>query len=196
MMERITDKTLGDGYPSLINARLACDEPERYTVLNRGISGHRISDIYARIKKDCINLAPDVLSLMIGINDVWHECSFRNGVDNGRFARIYDMMLEEILEALPNIRIILLQPYVFEGMATKEHWDFFRDETALRAQVVEQMAEKYNAYLIRTQKLLDDACAKTGTASALWAYDGVHPTPAGHQLIADEWLRVFRGLSL
>ena len=197
MQQQMTDKTLGDGYPCLVNARLAADCPNKYLVLNRGISGHRISDMYARIKRDLINLAPDVLSIMIGINDVWHECSFKNGVDNDHFTRLYDMFLEEIKAALPDMKLIILEPYVFHGRATAENWDYFREETKLRIQANRDLAAKYKAdVLINTQALFEKACADTGTESAYWAYDGVHPTPAGHQLLADTWLKEFKKLGI
>ncbi|MCQ2440740.1 MAG: GDSL-type esterase/lipase family protein [Clostridia bacterium] len=74
---RDNDDSLGQGYPLLIKSELGFENPERYTFLNRGISGNRIVDLYARIKKDLINLAPDYVSILIGVNDVWHEIGRR-----------------------------------------------------------------------------------------------------------------------
>ena len=81
--------SIGQGYPCLIASRLGADEPETYEFVNRGISGNRIVDVYARIKADCWNLAPDLLSILIGVNDVWPEFGGKNGVDAKRFYNVY-----------------------------------------------------------------------------------------------------------
>ena len=78
------------------------DDPTKHEIFNRGISGNRVVDLYARIKSDVWNLKPDVLSILVGVNDVWHELDIANGVDIERYERIYGMMLEETLERLPN----------------------------------------------------------------------------------------------
>ena len=96
-----TDSLLGMGYPLLAAAQLSAEEPGRYEFLNRGISGNRVVDLDARVKRDCINLKPQVLSIMIGVNDVWHELMEQNGVDAEKFRRVYQAMLEENAAALP-----------------------------------------------------------------------------------------------
>ena len=97
-----TNSVLGMGYPLLAAAQLSVEEPGRYEFLNRGISGNRVVDLDARIKVDCINLRPDVISIMIGVNDVWHELGDHNGVDAPKFRRVYQGMLQEITQALPD----------------------------------------------------------------------------------------------
>jgi lysophospholipase L1-like esterase len=188
----MTNEFLGSGYPALVNAQLAFEEPGRYEVLNRGISGNRIVDLDARVKADCINLHPDVLSIMIGINDVWHDVMARNGVDAEKFERVYDNMLAEILRALPNLKLILIEPFVLHGPATEPNWDFFSRETDLRRAAVWRLAAKYGALFVPAQKLFSDAAANT--APVVWSKDGVHPTPAGHWMLALEWLKLFRSL--
>ena len=118
-----TDKSgynryLGCGYAQLIQAALGYDFPDEYEVLNRGISGNRIVDLYARIKADLINLKPDVISILIGINDVWHEYAHQNGVDAEKFELVYDWIIQEIRESLPNAKILILEPFVLPGSAT------------------------------------------------------------------------------
>ncbi|MBQ4153450.1 MAG: GDSL family lipase, partial [Oscillospiraceae bacterium] len=119
---------LGAGYPKFVAGHLDFEEPGAYECLNRGISGNRIVDVYARIKRDIINLAPDYMSLLIGVNDVWHEVNHQNGVDAEKFERIYDMLIGEVKEALPEIKIMIMSPYVIKGTATEEKWDDFRPE--------------------------------------------------------------------
>lgn len=90
---------LGRGYPHLIKAGLGLDCPGDYEFINRGISGNRIVDLYARIKCDFINLQPDYASIYIGVNDTWHEIASQNGVDTAKFEKIYEMLIDEIQAA-------------------------------------------------------------------------------------------------
>lgn len=187
-----TNHILGTGYPMLVASQLGFEHPGRYTVLNRGISGHRIVDLDARIKVDCINLEPDVLSILIGINDVWHELMFNNGVGAAKFERVYDTMLEETLKALPKLKLILIEPFVLRGSATEEKWEQFQLETELRRTATQRLAAKYGAALLPAGSLFDEAAART--AAGDWCADGVHPTAAGNWLLAQAWLKLFRSL--
>ena len=196
LRSRDNDFFAGNGYPTMVAGCLGFEEPGKYSFLNRGISGNRVVDLYARIKKDLINLKPDVLSILIGVNDVWHEEEIQNGVDAVKFERIYNMLLDEVQEALPGIRLIILEPFVLPGSATEntpEHpsrWEFFRDETPLRAAAAKRVAEKHGASFVPLQHLFDEACKLA--PPEYWLRDGVHPTAMGHELIAREWVKAFR----
>ena len=100
--------SLGIGYARLVAAELGFENPSEYTFYNRGISGNRIVDVYARMKADITNLKPDYMSILIGVNDVWHEIAHQNGVAAEKFEKIYDMLIAEILEVLPNIKIMII----------------------------------------------------------------------------------------
>ncbi len=182
--------SIGQGYPCLIASRLGADEPGRYEFINRGISGNRIVDVYARIKADCWNLEPDLLSVLIGVNDVWHEFAVKNGVEADRFYNVYKMLVSDTKERLPGIRLVLMEPFVLKASATEGAWEAFRTETEKRAAAVKRIAQECGAVFLPLQAMFDEA-AETMPAS-YWLGDGVHPTPAGHQLIADAWLRAFR----
>jgi lysophospholipase L1-like esterase len=190
---------LGAGYARLVSAELGYENPGEYTFYNRGVSGNRIVDLYARIKADIINLKPDYMSILIGVNDVWHEIGSKNGVDADKFEKIYTMLLEEIKEALPNIKIMLLAPYVIEGTATQNieenptRWETFRTEVDKRIAAVDRIGNKFGLPVIHLQEKFDDHIAINNNP-AYWAADGVHPTVFGHELIAREWLSVFRTL--
>ena len=110
---------LGAGYARLVSAELGYENPGEYTFYNRGVSGNRIVDLYARIKADFINLAPDYASIYVGVNDTWHEIAAQNGVDTEKFEKIYTMYIDEIKAACPNIKLIIIAPYVLEGNAIK-----------------------------------------------------------------------------
>ena len=177
----------GAGYPALVAARIFGDHlGNGYNIINRGISGNRVVDLYARWKKDCLNLTPDVLSILIGVNDTWHEKSeSRNGVEVERYKLIYDMLLEWTVKTLPEIKLVLMEPFVLETGAVSADW---LPEIAERGAVVKELAQKYNAIFIPCQQIISDAAAKAG-ADDLILRDGVHPSVMGHQVLADAWLK-------
>ena len=179
---RENDNARGHGYATMTAARLMLDHPGQFQIINRGIGGNRIVDLYARIKMDFINLKPDYLSILVGVNDVWHEVARENGVDNEKFLRVYCWLIEEIKAALPDIKIYILEPFVLKGPATEEHFDLFDREVRLRAESAKKVAEKYNLTFIPLQDKLDALCEVC--ESTYWLGDGVHPTAAGHELIA------------
>ena len=187
--ERGSLLNIGQGYAMICASTLAAKYPYQFSFINRGISGNRIVDVYARIKADCWNLTPDVLSILIGVNDVWHEIGGQNGVDADRFYRVYKMLVEDTKKALPDVRMILMEPFVLNCGATADNWDYFKTETALRAEVVKTIASECGQIFLPLQKMLDDAC--TLAPAEYWVGDGVHPTVAGHKLIADAWMRTF-----
>ena len=181
--------SLGAGYPLLVSARLGVREPGEFTFRNTGIGGDRSVDIYARIKKDCWNLEPDVISILMGINDVWHELGDRNGVGAERFYRIYRMLVEDTKARLPEAKLLLMEPFVLPGTGTIGDWEVFTREVPFRSQAVRRIAEEFHAMYLPLQEMFDEHCK--AAPPAYWLMDGVHPTPAGHQLIADAWLDLF-----
>lgn len=180
---------MGGGYPLKVTGRINCDYPGEYEIINRGISGNKIVDLYARMKRDVINLAPDYMSILIGVNDVWHEFGGKDGVCAEKFEKIYDMFLSEVTEALPNIKIMLLGAYVTKNTATEAVWDTFSSEVAKRAEIAEKLAKKYNLKFVPLQCRFDEAIEKH--PEPYWTREGVHPTQAGHELIAREWIKAF-----
>ncbi len=181
---RDNDNDRGTGYPTLVSAELGFKYPGEYRFINKGISGNRIVDLYARIKCDFINIKPDYLTILIGINDVWHELGDRNGVDNGKFFRVYCELIEEIKAMLPDLKIFILEPFVLEACATEGKYGIFRRETEMRAESAKAVAEKYGLTFIPLQAKFDEAEKKAD--ASYWLGDGVHPTAAGHELIARE----------
>lgn len=183
----VRDSSLGAGYVKLISTRLLCDSPEKnYEIINRGISGNRIVDLYARWKADCINLAPDVLTILIGVNDTWHERGGQNGVEVPRYERFYRELIEWTLSALPNIKIILMTPF---ANPVNDHIASFFPEVNERQAVVEKLAKEFSLPCVKLHE--DFEAANTRAPMEYWTPDGVHPSGAGHQLIADAWLKAF-----
>lgn len=110
---------MDSGYPCLIQADLCLNRTD-IEVLNCGISGNRVTNLLARWKKDCINLRPDVISILIGVNDVWHEQSHQEGVDAELFEETYRVLLRYTKRMLPETKLILLGAYLTHGTATEK----------------------------------------------------------------------------
>ena len=183
---------LGTGYPNLIASSLGYEFPGRYEFINRGISGNRVVDLLARWKKDCLNLKPDCLSILIGVNDVWHELGEPNGVSAERYEVVYKMLLDDVKNTLPETKIIILTPYVTHGTATDDNWEYFESEVKMRSDAAARIANLYGTEIINLQELFDKKCETTD--ASLWTADGVHPTQAGHELIKQAWLDKFKAL--
>ena len=181
-------RELGRGYVRMLASDLTCWHPD-YEVLNAGVGGNRVTDLLPRWRKDCLELYPDVLTILIGINDVWHELFNQNGVEAPLFEEVYRILLRETREALPGTRIILMGAYVMHGSATNEKWDYFEKETAIRREITRKLAEEYGTDYLDLQKTFQEAL---GTCpEECWTGDGVHLTPPGHRLIAQAWKKVY-----
>ncbi len=175
---------LGSGYANLIAAHLLQTRPQDHLQLfNRGISGNRVTDLYARWKVDGINLQPDLISILIGVNDTWHEFMVGNGVEVDRYTAIYRMLLDYTKQRLPAVQLVLCEPFVLKCGVVTDGWIA---EMAERRQVVRALATEFDAIFVPFQGVFDQALEKA--EPAYWAADGVHPTPAGHRLLADAWL--------
>lgn len=184
-MDAPANKGLGIGYPYLTAAELLATQPEKdWQIYNRGISGNRVVDLYARWKIDAVNLHPDVLSILIGVNDTWHEKANKNGVEVPRYDQIYRMLMDWTVSELPETKIILLEPFVLLTGAVEADWI---DEINARREVVKKIAKDYNTLFLPLQSVFDEACKKA--PMEYWLGDGVHPTAAGHHLIAQAWLK-------
>lgn len=194
--DRVWDTDFGKGYAVMMAGSLTYKFPGEFLIYNKGISGDRIVDLYQRIKCDIINLKPDYMSLLIGINDIWHEYMNKNGVDTEKFEKIYSMLIEEVKEALPDIKIILLEPFVLKGTTppwggegTDVHWEKFEKDIVIRAEIVKRIAKKYNLSFVPLKEEFETLGKKYG--NDVWLVDGVHPTPAGHKLIAERLEEAF-----
>ncbi len=186
--DMVTTYGVGPGYVNVIASDLVYSNPLKYQIINTGISGERIVDLYARIKTDCWNYQPDVISILIGVNDVWHEIARQNGVELERFEAVYRMLIKDTKKALPNIKFILLEPFIQKGEATEEKYDEFL--IALEyAKIVKKLAQEFDIPFVSLQKPLDDYSKKYGYDKTL--ADGIHPGIAGARVIANEWLKVF-----
>jgi len=175
----------GHGFVYLLAARIGAGAPgQNATFLNRGVSGHTVLDLAKRWPKDTLELKPDVLSVLIGVNDS------SKGVAPEVFERTYDELLTAACAANPKLRLVLCEPFLGAAGSAIDKSPGRRERLALLVPVVRLLAAKHGATLIDFQKIFDEAQRRA--PSSYWIWDGVHPTTAGHQLMADEWERVVR----
>lgn len=182
-------KSRGNGYATVVAATLGYKYPGEYDFINRGIGGNRVVDVYARIKNHILNIKPDYMSILIGANDVWHELEIQNGISTEKFKKIYSMLISEIKEELPDIKIMIMEPFILDGSATHENIDYFRTEIAEKALASKTIAEEFNLSFIPLQEHFNELIKNT--PEEYWSIDGVHPTTMGHGVIASKWIEEF-----
>ena len=179
----------GHGFLGFIAGELLYEDPYGYEILNRGICGNRIVDLYARLQPAVWNEKPDVLSILVGVNDIYHEVKRGTGVPLKRFEKVYRAMIEETVERFPDIKIILCEPFILKGTSTEPFFEQLK-EIYEYAKVVKNLAEEYGLFFLPLQEKLDQKAEEF--SPECWLWDGVHPTRAGAKLIADEWLKLFK----
>ena len=181
--DRVAD-TLGTGYAYIVASLFSSLYPEKKVhFVNRGISGNQIHDLEARWDEDCLDLKPDVLSIMIGINDCWRRYSRNLHTTTESFRDSYQRLLTRTRENLKDTKLILLDPFVVPALPGQEAW---REDLDPKIQVVRDLGREFGAVYVPLDGLFGAACARR--EPAYWAPDGVHPSPAGHGLIARAWL--------
>lgn len=173
----------GVGYPFYLQGKLAVEHPGEYTVINRGVSGNRITDVYSRIKIDCWNLAPDIICCLVGVNDLWHEIENGNGVDPERYERFLKMTIDDTLERLAGVKFVLLEPYAVSGWVTEKNPEEFKKISEYSA-IVKKIADEYSFPFIPIQSDFEKYATRYG--KEFCTYDGIHPQVAGSALIAEK----------
>lgn len=180
--------SFGMGYPFFVEGELSTKFPNKYQVLNRGISGNRIVDLYARINIDCWKIQPDLITILIGVNDVWHGFAHNNGVDLDRYERVYRMFIEDTRKVMPDVKFMLLEPFFLKGTKTEQNLDEF-SAVYDYAKVVEKIANYYGLVFVPLQERFNELAKQTD--ASYYLFDGIHPTVAGAKIISEEWLKAF-----
>ncbi|MEP3482235.1 MAG: SGNH/GDSL hydrolase family protein [Fuerstiella sp.] len=180
-------RTLGNGYPVLIASELLNEYAAlKLKVYNRGISGHKVPDLDKRWKKDCIDLKPAVVSILVGVNDIWHKMNGRYDGTVETYKTGLTALVKKTIEALPDTTLVICEPFALRCGAVKDSWYPEFDE---RRAVAKDVAQAADAIWVPFQTMFDEAIA-AGTEAKYWAGDGVHPTLAGHALMAQTWRKV------
>ena len=180
------ERALGTGYPLLVAAAVLREHPDRnLSFFNRGVSGNKLPDLVARWRTDTLDLKPDVLSVLIGVNDFWHTMLNGYAGTLEQYEQDYLALLQSTRSELPGVRFVVMEPFALPGKFVDERWypAFSRYQAAAR-----RVAEKVAARFVPLQDAFDKQAKRFG--AQLWTADGVHPTPAGHALIAERWRKV------
>jgi lysophospholipase L1-like esterase len=187
--EKDRNHYLGHSYVYLIASRLGVDMPQaKLEFFNRGHSGNRLTNLKSRWQKDVIEMKPDLLSVLIGVNDRKVEKVSAFAAD--QWEADYRDILTRARKANPALRIVLLDPFVLKSgwwMTKGGQWETSRTQIAKMCAIVTRLTGEFDAVHVKTQEVFD-AAAKT-VSPEQWIWDGVHPLPQGHELIARNWLR-------
>lgn len=174
---REDDFGLGLGYPRLVSSLLAAKYP-KLRFRNRGISGNRVRDLKARWQEDCLELRPDIVTILIGINDTWRRYDSSDPTSAKQYEEDYRIILEQTREHT-KAQIILLEPFVLPYPKDRLNW---REDLDSKIEVVRKLAGEFETQLVPLDGIFAKASAQR--EPQFWAPDGVHPSPAGHGLIA------------
>jgi len=156
---------------------------------NRGISGNRVPSLQQRWDKDCIALKPNVLSILVGVNDIWHKLNGKYKGTTESYRVEFTELLAETKRQLPETTIVICEPFALKvGAVTNKWFPEFDD----RRQVAREVCDAAGATWVPFQSMFDQAI-EAGPPAKYWAADGVHPSMAGHALMAATWQKVVLG---
>lgn len=175
---------LGPGYAGLVARQLLAESATAgLKIFNRGISGNRVLDLLVRWERDTLALEPDLVSILIGVNDTWHRYLPGGvGIKVPRYAAFYRMLIEDTLERRPNCRLVLCEPFALPGGQFREEW---MGELRDRMAVVRELAREFKTTFVPFDRMFAEE-TKRHSAGDL-AADGVHPSLLGHRIMATAW---------
>ncbi len=179
---------MGHSYAYIVNGILGSMYPEKhFWFRNRGVSGNRIIDLYSRAETDLYPLQPDILSILVGVNDGPIDKNNYEPTPQEKYETIYRLFLREIRERLPECRLILMEPFVCNAGHLKEEFGVWHDCVAGYARTVKKLSGEFGTLFVPLQEEFDRRCRET--EPEYWSWDGVHPTENGHGLIALQWMK-------
>jgi len=179
---------LGHGYAYLIAARLWFEFPRKgFHFFNRGISGNTITDLATRWDNDTIAIRPNILSILVGVNDTTHAVYGDKNYTPEAYEADYRALLAKTKQQLPDVQLVICEPFILPVGKVKDKWDDYQREVVPRQQVTKKLAEEFNAIYVPLQESFNKVSQKYGPAE-YWLWDGVHPMPNGHELFAREWI--------
>jgi len=186
----VANDGLGRGYPNVIAKSLLEDYANLgLQIHNRGISGNKVPDLDRRWQADCIDIKPRVLSILIGVNDIWHALNGRYDGTPETYGDGFAALLKRTKEALPETLIVVCEPFVLMSGTVKDNESKWFPEFDQRRKFAKQVATDAGTVWVPFQTMFDEAVAQ-GTEPSVLAGDGVHPSAAGHELMAKTWRQV------
>ena len=181
-----SEELLGDGYVRFVSDSLESTYPElEIEIVNKGVSGDTVRNLKKRWQRDVLNINPDWLSIMIGINDVWQQVNDSLLPDHWVFIEEYESTLDELVAmAAPSLKgLVLMTPYLLE----LDKSDEMRAKMDRYGSVVRQFAKKYDAIFVDTQAAFDEVLKEMDAADL--SEDRIHMNAIGHKILADTFLK-------
>ena len=179
---------LGHGYAYLIAAKLGYAFPQKnFHFFNRGVSGNQITDLADRWPEDTIALKPNLLSILIGVNDTMNEVGGNKNATIPGFESDYRALLTETMRQLPSVQLVIMEPFLLPVGKLKDNWNRCQEAISGRQAAAKKLADEFNAVYVPLQDKFTKA-AKQYPPDSYWLWDGIHPMPNGHELIALEWI--------
>ncbi len=181
---------LGHGYAYLISARLWFDLPQKkFHFFNRGVSGNTVTDLIGRWDTDTIAIKPDVLSILVGVNDTTHAVYGDKNFTVESYEADYRALLKKTKQQLPDVQLVICEPFILPVGKVKDRWDDYQREIVPRQAAAKKLAGEFDAIFIPLQESFNKAAEKYPPVE-YWLWDGVHPMPNGHELFAREWIKL------
>ena len=177
---------LGVGYVKYAAEYLQQAYPEQeFEFVNLGIGGNQTKDLVARLDRDFIDVQPDVISILIGINDVWHHAELRDWILDADFEDRYRTVLQAIREKT-TAKIMMMEPFLIPV----EDKLFFREDLYKKIGICRKLAREFADVYMPTDGLL--CSAFIGDDPASYAADGVHPTDKGAEFIGKTYCQYIK----
>jgi lysophospholipase L1-like esterase len=178
---------LGNGYAMFAAASLLATHPDKnLKIYNRGVGGNKVFQLQERWEKDCFDLAPDVISILIGVNDFWHTKSHGYEGTLATYEADYRNLISNTKKRFPRAKIIICEPFIIAGgTVVDDTWEAGFDGYRT---VAKKLGMEFQTAFIPYQKIFNEALKKA--PASYWGGDGVHPSMAGAQLMAQAWLKV------
>lgn len=179
---------LGDGYVKYtVNALKAMFPDDEIEYINRGVSGDRTCDVLARADEDIIALKPDIVTMLIGVNDTWRRYDMNLLTTEEQFVSNYEAVIAKIKET--GAKFVMLEPFLLYNMGR----DGYREDLNPKIDETRKLAMKYADRYIALDGILASAAVGCDNIADISA-DGVHPAELGKQLIADQLVPVIAEL--
>ncbi len=181
-----TADNLGFGYALHTAASILVDNAsQKIEIYNKGISGNKVYQLAERWDDDCLNLQPNILSVLIGVNDYWHKHSGKYNGTVTIYEADFRALLERTVKKLPNVKLVIGEPFALKDVkAVDNSWYPEFDEYRKASK---KIAKEFDAVFVPYQAVFDEALKSA--PGGYWTVDGVHPSLAGAKLMAEAWLK-------
>jgi lysophospholipase L1-like esterase len=180
---------MGHGYAYSVASCIGADFcKDNHHFINKGISGNTITDLEKRWQNEALDLNPDVISILIGINDVASEMDKKPTALNAlEFENKYRKLITDSIQANPTIILVLCMPFVAPVGKRNANFEDWNQATFEKAVIIQKLTKEFNTVLVNFPQVLEKATKKA--PAEYWIWDGIHPTVPFHSLMAREWIK-------